>query len=751
MIRSNLSSIGAPILAIGVLLLALGFGWLRASSPSDGTRLAPDEAIWQADGVVITLLQSTPTGLQAGDVVLAIEGESLTTRVAAIFQPGPPPAYQPGQSVHYTVRRGDGVLEVPVTLAPYPGDQLLTANWGVLTTLLAMELVAGFVFWRRRRDPAARLFFLSWSWIVAALLTVSAGLQVLDLATPHAFVLFWLSLGGAQLFASPVFLHLLLVWPLPHPLVVRRPWLIPLSYAGAAGLGGVALLASKLGSLSVLTWMGTWEPIGGTVEALAGVLGMGALLTNYRHSPRGSLGRVQVRWVLFGAVVAFTLGLLLGALPEWLTGRPLLDRNLLALVGLPLPLSVAIAVLRYRLFDIDLLINRTLVYGTLTLTIAGIYVTVVSGAGALLRTGDNVLVSLLATALVAILFQPVRERLQRAANRLLYGERDEPYRVLSRLGQRLESTNTPTTILPAIVETVAQALKLPYVAIALQQRETLAIAAAAGHPGAGDLVALPLVFQTETVGQLVVAPRAPGEAFTPADRRLLADIAHQAGGAAYAVRLTADLQRSRESLVTAREEERRRLRRDLHDGLGPRLAGLILRIETARNLLAHEPLADPLLTDLQEQTEAAIAEIRRLVYALRPPALDQLGLVSALREQATACSAQGLRVVVDAPEQLPPLPAAVEVAAYRIALEALTNVVRHAQAHTCCIRLSLADALQLEITDDGRGLPAEVRAGVGLTSMQERAAELGGTWSIERLAEHGTRVLARLPLAEVAA
>jgi signal transduction histidine kinase len=203
--------------------------------------------------------------------------------------------------------------------------------------------------------------------------------------------------------------------------------------------------------------------------------------------------------------------------------------------------------------------------------------------------------------------------------------------------------------------------------------------------------------------------------------------------------------------VTAREEERRRLRRDLHDGLGPRLAGLILRIETARNLLAHEPLADPLLTDLQEQTEAAIAEIRRLVYALRPPALDQLGLVSALREQATACSAQGLRVVVDAPEQLPPLPAAVEVAAYRIALEALTNVVRHAQAHTCCIRLSLADALQLEITDDGRGLPAEVRAGVGLTSMQERAAELGGTWSIERLAEHGTRVLARLPLAEVAA
>jgi signal transduction histidine kinase len=751
MIQANRSSFLVPILAIAVLLLALGFAWLRVSTPSDGTRLAPDEAIWRADGVAIALRQSTPAGPRAGDVVLAIDGKSLAARAAEIFQPRQPPAYQTGQIVRYTVRRGDRVLEVPVTLAPYPSNQLLTANWGVLATLLAMESVAIFVFWRRPRDPAARLFFLSSSWIVAALTTVLAGLQVLDFATPRAFGLFWLSLGGTSLLASPVFLHLVLVWPQPHPLVVRRPWLIPLAYGGALGLGGSALLATKLGSPNALTWMATWEPIGGLVELLAGGLAIGALLTTYRYSATGSQGRAQIRWVLFGLGLAFALGLLLGALPEWLTGRPLLDRNLLALVGLPMPLSVAVAVLRYRLFDIDLLINRTLVYGGLTLAIAGTYVAVVSGVGALLQTGDNVLVSLLATVLVAILFQPVRERLQRAANRLLYGERDEPYRVLSRLGQRLESTNTSTTILPAIVDTVAQALKLPYVAIALQQRGTLVVAAAAGHPGAGDLVSLPLVFQTETVGQLVVAPRAPGEAFTPADRRLLADIAHQAGGAAYAVRLTADLQRSRESLVTAREEERRRLRRDLHDGLGPRLAGLTLRIETARNLLAHEPLADPLLTDLQEQTEAAIAEIRRLVYALRPPALDQLGLVSALREQATVCSTHGLRVVVDAPEQLPPLPAAVEVAAYRIALEALTNVVRHAQAHTCCIRLTLVDALQLEITDDGRGFPLAARAGVGLASMQERAAELGGTWRIDHLSGHGTRVCVRLPLAEVEA
>ncbi len=237
---------------------------------------------------------------------------------------------------------------------------------------------------------------------------------------------------------------------------------------------------------------------------------------------------------------------------------------------------------------------------------------------------------------------------------------------------------------------------------------------------------------------------------TPADHRLLADLAHQAGIAAHAVQLTADLQRARERLVTTREEERRRLRRDLHDGLGPTLASMTLKLDAARNLLTQQPAdVDLLLVEVKTQLQATIADIRRLVYDLRPPALDELGLVSALQEQAMQYrQLNGVQVVIEAPPQLPTLPAAVEVAAYRIVLEALTNVARHAQARTCCVRIALTEVLTIEVIDDGQGLPSQPQVGVGLASMRERAAELGGTCVITTGATGGTHVLVRLPLAK---
>ncbi|MBI3942223.1 MAG: GAF domain-containing sensor histidine kinase, partial [Chloroflexi bacterium] len=331
-----------------------------------------------------------------------------------------------------------------------------------------------------------------------------------------------------------------------------------------------------------------------------------------------------------------------------------------------------------------------------------------------------------------------------------YGERDNPYAVLSRLGQRLGATLAPDAVLPTIVETVAQALKLPYAAIAMKQGEEFRIAATYGQPvqEPGGIV-LPLNYQSESIGQLILAPRAPGEPFTPADRRLLADIAHQAGVALHAVRLTADLQRSRERLVTAREEERLRLQRDLHDGLGPALAAQILRVGSARHLFRQDPAAtDILLNEMERDLHTSLTDIRRLVYGLRPPGLDELGLVTVIRQSVTRYSAnvKGLHITVESPEELPPLPAAVEVAAYRIVQEALTNVVRHAQAHTCTVRLAVEEALQIEIADDGIGLPAEHRGGVGIGSMHERAAELGGTCVVEAGANGGTHVLARLPV-----
>src|SRR5215217_4857226 len=301
--------------------------------------------------------------------------------------------------------------------------------------------------------------------------------------------------------------------------------------------------------------------------------------------------------------------------------------------SLIVPVFTYIAILRYHLYDIDRIINRTLVYGALSAIVVGTYVLMVGGVGAFLQAQGNLLLSILAAGLVAVLFQPLRIRLQRSVNRLMYGQRDEPYAVLSHLGRRLESTLAPEEALSTIVDTVVQALKLPYAAIALRRDRKFATAAEYGQPS-GELEILPLVYQSEEVGRLVVEPRTPGEAFAPADKRLLDDLAHQAGAAAHAARLTADLQSSRERLVNAREEERRRLRRDLHDGLGPTLGGLTLGLDTARGMVTGKSSAEQLLVRLKEESQEAVSDVRRLVYGLRPPALDDLGLVAAIRQQA---------------------------------------------------------------------------------------------------------------------
>lgn len=267
------------------------------------------------------------------------------------------------------------------------------------------------------------------------------------------------------------------------------------------------------------------------------------------------------------------------------------------------------------------------------------------------------------------------------------------------------------------------------------------------HTG-DDIEILSLIYQLETVGQLILAPRSPGESFSNADRRLLENIARQAGVAAYNVRLTQDLQRSRERLVTTREEERRRLRRDLHDGLGPVLAAMSFKLDAIHNLTDRDAgTVQRMATELKLQMQEALADIRRIAYDLRPPALDELGLVGALKAHITSHNQLlgGLQITLEAPENPPPLPAAVEVAAYRIALEAMNNVSRHAGAHHCYVRLSLPDDLYLEILDDRRGLPGAVRAGVGLISMRERAEELGGRFIAEVLPEGGTGIKARLP------
>jgi signal transduction histidine kinase len=505
-----------------------------------------------------------------------------------------------------------------------------------------------------------------------------------------------------------------------------------------------------------------------------------ALVQVYRYRRVSSpLQRQQTKWVVFGlaVTVTFFVGVILLALffPELASPGSLYQPTYDAIqpvLALLIPLSFGFAMLRYRLWEIDIVINRTLVYGALSLSVIGLYVLVVVGLGALIQVQGNVLLSLLATGLIAVLFQPLRERLQRGVNHLMYGERDDPYAVLTRLGSRLEAALVPEKVLPTIVETVAQALKLPYVAIALLPEQSQIAGITVGMVGDRDgaengmpdivasfgepppeLVRVPLVYQAETIGYLLLAARA-GDTFGKADASLLADLARQAGVAVYAVRLTTHLQQlteslqeSRERLVTTREEERRRLRRDLHDGLGPTLASLTFKVDAARNLLVQDSArADTLLDSVRQLAQEAITDIRRLVYNLRPPALDELGLLSALREQAAHYQHQGLEVTIEVPPSLPPLPAAVEVAVYRIAQEALTNVARHARAQHCLLRLALDDeAVHLTISDDGQGIPSGHRIGVGLHAMHERASELGGSCTVAQNPTGGTTIQVRVP------
>jgi signal transduction histidine kinase len=498
----------------------------------------------------------------------------------------------------------------------------------------------------------------------------------------------------------------------------------------------------------------------GVIERLAGVVllvstGVGVYGQVYRYRRVATpLQRQQIKWLglgLAGIAASALVNAFVNPFPTSLGDAPIGVRLLaftLSFIGYTFfPIALTFAILRHRLWDIDLVLNRALVYGGLTAAIVGLYALIVGGLSALLHTQLSPVIAYIGVGFAALLFQPLRERLQRAVNRLMFGQRDEPYAVLARFGRQLETTPALNTLLPTIVHTIKETLKLPVVEIEVNSEQSSVNSAAENC----SLFTFPLLYQAEPVGRLIVAPREGETELSTNDRRLLEDLARQAGVAVHAAQVTAELQNARERLVMTREEERRRLRRDLHDGLGPTLAALTAQAEAARDLIPTRPEQSiTLLKDMVAQAQTATADIRRLVYNLRPPALDDLGLIGALQAQTQKVNqTNGLTVSLDA-GTLSPLPAAVEVAAYRIVQEALANVVRHANAKQCRVALHIErEHLRLEIKDDGRGLPVKVEAGVGLTSMRERAEELGGDLALTAN-RPGTTVTARLPLTQAA-
>ncbi|WP_329479242.1 histidine kinase [Kribbella sp. NBC_01484] len=474
---------------------------------------------------------------------------------------------------------------------------------------------------------------------------------------------------------------------------------------------------------------------------VAFLLAITCLLIRYRRADE--MGRRQLLWLLLASVIAVLF------VTPWafIAGTPIL-----VLLAIPLiPASVAVAIVRYQLLDIRLVVSRALTWALLSLVAIGAYAALVALLDSLIAS--QVGRSAAVTVFVALIIAPVLPRLQHLVDRALYGDRNDPARVASRVGEQLSAG------LPGVVAAIRSALRLPYAALIVDNR----IVAEAGTPPDADasqsasprtvesrtvesrtvesrtvgsravesrtVVPLDLEYGGQVVGSLEVGLRSGESGLSSADRNVLALVAVPLAVAVHATRLSNELQSSREKLVSAREEERRRIRRDLHDGLGPTLTGVAFTADAAANLIATDAArAHELLATLRADTRTAISDVRRLVDDLRPPALDELGLVGALRQRADQLSfrADGAFIQVEvSADGLPVLPAALEVAAYRIATEALTNVVRHSRATSAVLALRCGTDLEIEVSDDGPPNGAW-RPGVGLHAMRERAAELGG-------------------------
>jgi signal transduction histidine kinase len=465
-------------------------------------------------------------------------------------------------------------------------------------------------------------------------------------------------------------------------------------------------------------------------------------LVRRTRAARGA-ARAQLTWLMFSVVVTFALVAI--ALP--LPAGP--SEVIWAVAMAAIPTGVVIAVVRHGMLDIELALNRTIAFAILTGVVIVGYVVAVSALGDIAAKR----VGIAAVAVVALLVAAARDRVQRAVDHALFGDRRDPYAVVDRLGRRLDAARGPADALEQMVVELRSALRLPSVAILPADPHLAPVET--GTPVAGS-TDVPITVLGEQLGTLRVGSRHRGERLRAEEQSVLHDTARRAGALLQAAALVADLRQSRERIVAAREEERRRLRHDLHDGVGPQLAGLALQLDNLARRLGDDEENGSRVQMLRDRLRDTVVEVRRVVDNLRPPALDDVGLVEAVRQQVSAYApvgaGAGLNGSSAAPlvdvesDDLPELPAAVEVAAYRIVTESVANAVRHGHPTRCAVRIAAGDGdLVLTIADNGSGIAADAVPGVGLASMTERAAEVGGSLNVQT-APTGTTITARLPL-----
>jgi signal transduction histidine kinase len=751
------------IVLVAAVLPALWIALARPSAPSDGTFTDPQARTWSANGATLAEVAPGFSDLRAGDRVVGVDGVPIARRLADHH---PIPSPRPGDHLTYQViRAGAGpVIDVPVRVGRYPLGQLAAAHADAIPLLALLFAVSAYVFLRRPRDPAARALFA-----IAALVPWGAtawplGTGVLDLVCgPRLWPFVVGDLANCLVWAMVG--RFALVFPRPHGFAARWPRSLAAVYALPFLLYGATLAVALPRSddpLVRLTWLVRLSvPAAHVFPILIGIF----FVAGYR-SADDPADRPRMRWVLATFFLGATAYLGLGQLPDRLLGHPLVAWNWQPVFFLPFPLALGAAVLRHQLFNIDVILTRSLVYGSLGVIAVGGYLGAVALLGLAFDARPGV-IPLLAVAIAALGAQALRFRLQRMIGRMMYGARDDPPAVIASLGSRLESRPDGENALATVVETLAQVLRLSYAAIELAGPDADPARDPDGRPGRpggwGRVevgrptrapIVVPLAHGGQAIGRLLLDTGPSREPFGAADRRLLNALARQVEVTAHNVLLGARLAHSLERSVLGREEERRRIRRDIHDGLGPTLAAVAMKLDVARSRVRTDPAgAEKLLDDLAETHHEMVGDLRRLVDGLRPPALDRLGLVAALELHARGLTRHPLEIAVCSLGPLGPLPAATEIAAYRICLEAMTNVIRHAGARRCQVRLEeTPDRLLVEVLDDGMGLPAHHRVGVGLQSVRDRAAELGGDCAVSSRPEGGgTIVRAWLPLADVPA
>lgn len=710
--------------ALLACLAAVAFVGFRLVIPAECAWLTPQADAFSPDGVLPQIHQGCP--VPEGSLISDVQVEA--GRASATVEPGS--------------------RSVPLDLVAQAGS-LALQGWragGTLLFVTTLFALCGYAISRRPSDPAAGS-----SLVFAAALFGSTVVTVAGLPPSWAFtgMLRWLFVLNVGFFYTLAWSGMV-AWALQFPTPLA-PWLrgvrARVLITWAPPLLWAALAAVLGAGTSFPGWMAGAVPLQ-TVFTVVGLsASMGVLILRLvlvRRPVSDPVHRQQLLWLGGSAIVSGLLALAFWIVPSLLTGRSLLPDELIGLPGLFYVAGMSIAMLRYRLFDLDVVLGRTLVYAALTVVAVSVYLLTVAVLTSLVADQPTG-VAVAGAVAVAILVNPVRVWLERWVSRGLYGDRDDPYVALARLAGLLGARDVSW---PEVAADLRRALRVPYVSV---RTERSPLAETGTHPeDEARLRVTPLVHADVTLGSLVVATRGRGGGFAPAERRLLQDLGNQVASALHEEGLDREVRASRQRLILAREDERRMLRRTLHDDVGPTIASIPLRTETVRRLMAPEATeaVAALLDRIEHDATRAADAVRQLAYDLRPPALDNLGLASALEELATGLAP--LVVHLDTGGIGSPgasLPPAVEVATYRIVSSALANAARHAQAQACWVTLRRVDGtLEIEVADDGVGPPADLHAGVGITAMRERAVELGGTCTIEPRLVGGTVLRAAIPM-----